>query len=332
MRKTTVLDQRFYEIISATTVVIMLLISYTVLLSICALAFTYQYPKGQIIAFWYKDKKVLNFGNAVQCSISTANIFNEIRQKMLEIKANSFSFDGSVVDYEKIKVSTLFAEYSDLVKQLKFVDLSKLTPSGKKAAFINIYNSLIVHAIIDGLLDLSGGTLARLKLYASASYDIGGFLFSLNEIENGLLRINRKSAVPLTFRPFRKQNDPRKMLMVEYMDARIHFALNCGAKSCPPIGVYSCDAEELDEQLSLATRSFLDGSVALDASSKTISLSMLFSWYKEDFGNNDEEIIGWVKSHCSLKLRENIQLFEDSLKGESPKITYSAYDWSLNSA
>jgi hypothetical protein len=61
--------------------------------------------------------------------------------------------------------------------------------------------------------------------------------FSLNEIENGLLRGNRVSAVPFTSVPFRKLNDQRRKLMLE-VDARIHFALNCGAKSCPPISVY----------------------------------------------------------------------------------------------
>ena len=80
-------------------------------------------------------------------------------------------------------------------------------------------------------------------MYSTASYNIGGLVYSLNDIENGLLRGNRVSAVPLTSVPFPDQNDPRKNLMLN-CDPRIHFALNCGAVSCPPIAVYSCDSEE----------------------------------------------------------------------------------------
>lgn len=51
-------------------------------------------------------------------------------------------------------------------------------------------------------------TFARLKLYATASYMIGNMPFSLNDIENGLLRSNKQSAVPMTSAPF-KIIDPR---------------------------------------------------------------------------------------------------------------------------
>lgn len=41
------------------------------------------------------------------------------------------------------------------------------------------------------------------------------------------------------------------------MDKRIHFALVCGAKSCPPIRVYT--PEELDEGLDAAAAAFCEG-------------------------------------------------------------------------
>jgi hypothetical protein len=88
----------------------------------------------------------------------------------------------------------------------------------------------------------------RLRYYASASYDIGGQIFSLNDIENGLLRINRPPATPLCGAPFRK-NDPRAAHCVSTFDPRIHFTLNCGALSCPPILSYSPNAEELEKEI-----------------------------------------------------------------------------------
>ncbi len=80
-------------------------------------------------------------------------------------------------------------------------------------------------------------------------------IFSLNDIENGLLRANRQSAVPMTSPPFIK-NDPRKQFMVKEADPRIHFTPNCGAESCPPIGVYH--GEKLENGLKRATNGFLN--------------------------------------------------------------------------
>jgi hypothetical protein len=75
-----------------------------------------------------------------------------------------------------------------------------------------------------------------------------------------------------------------KQLQVNNIDYRIHFALNCGAISCPPIFVY--EFEQLDKQLNSATDSFIEAETTINADSKTISTSKLFLWYKGDFGSN----------------------------------------------
>jgi hypothetical protein len=66
------------------------------------------------------------------------------------------------------------------------------------------------------------------------------------------------------------------------MDPRIHFALNCGAKSCPPIRFY--DPEEVNQQLDMATRSFLSQEVTYDESAQTVRTTPLFSLFRGDFG------------------------------------------------
>ena len=66
------------------------------------------------------------------------------------------------------------------------------------------------------------------------------------------------------------------------MDYRIHFALNCGAKSCPPIAFYTL--EKLDKQLNDAMHSFIISETAIDMNNKTIATSKLLYWYRGDFG------------------------------------------------
>lgn len=299
------------------------------------------YPRGQIISFWYTNKVVLNSvpvpvpvateGHSTS-SISASQLITDIRSKILAIKSNYMNDDGSFVRYKEVQSSSAFQEYKTLIQQLKHVDLVALTDPERKSFLINLYNSLIIHALVDDLLDAKGGTLARLKLYASASYDIGGVFFSLNDIENGLLRCNRKSAVPLTYLPFSDAADPRRRCMVSSCDPRIHFALNCGAVSCPPISAYSCDQKSLDGELEMATQGFLDGSVDLDAERKVVRLSMLFSWYRQDFGATDEQVLAWIRSHASPELRRKMEAF-DELVGLEAKVAieYSPYNWDVNS-
>ena len=246
------------------------------------------------------------------------------------------------MNYDSIKNSKTFEEYVELVKELKTVSLKDLSVSEKKSFLINIYNCLILHAIINGMLDLNGGTLARMKLYATAAYNIGGNIYSLNELENGLLRGNKKSAVPLTSLPFKDPNDPRKENVLP-CDGRIHFALNCGAVSCPPVGVYSEEEQKLEQQLKLATEGFLDQSTSFNVDTRTVNLSMLFSWYKADFGGSDEDVLNWIRKNGSGELKVKFENFEDSIRNSNDyikeprfgenlkiKVAFDPYIWDLN--
>lgn len=62
-------------------------------------------------------------------------------------------------------------------------------------------------------------------------------------MENGVLRSNRRGVA--TFRPQFGNGDPRLKIMLEKCEPLIHFALVCGAKSCPPIKTYSAEVSKL---------------------------------------------------------------------------------------
>ena len=68
---------------------------------------------------------------------------------------------------------------------------------------------------------------------------LGGSPFTLQDIENGVLRANKKGVGALS--PQFAKADPRRRLSLERAEPRIHFALNCGAKSCPPIKTFSAE-------------------------------------------------------------------------------------------
>lgn len=103
----------------------------------------------------------------------------------------------------------------------------------------------------------------KLELHRCACGSCGGSVLSAlcrslvqaDDIEHGILRSNAIAPasigallkLPFLARPQFKKGDPRREYVVSPVDPRIHFALVCGAKSCPPIKLYTPD--NLDEGL-----------------------------------------------------------------------------------
>jgi len=101
-------------------------------------------------------------------------------------------------------------------------------------------------------------------------------------------------------------------------DPRIHFALNCGAASCPAIRAY--EAEALDRQLEMATRVFLadPAGCRIEVETRTLHLSRLFHWYRRDF----EDPVGFIRRHLDADREAALRAL-----GPSPRIRYQPWDW-----
>lgn len=224
-----------------------------------------------------------------------------------------------------MSTSEAFSDFKKLTQHLQTLDIGSLSPQERKALMINIYNCLAIHGLVSGVLGDPTSTTSRLKFYASVSYIIQGLAFSLNDIEHGILRGNKASPVPLSSKPF-AINELEKLNLCLELDPRIHFALNCGAKGCPPIGVYSADS--IDKQLDRATRAYLNETV-VDTNKNTVSISMLFKWYRSDFGSSDESVLSWIEDHASVKISSEIKKLRE-VQSSIP-IEYLEYDWNLPS-
>ncbi len=84
-------------------------------------------------------------------------------------------------------------------------------------------------------------------------------------------------------------NDPRARYSMRRCDPRIHFALNCGARSCPQIAIYS--STNLEKALNMATTSYCNAEVDILLENAEVRLSKLFLWYKNDFGRSETEVL-----------------------------------------
>jgi len=248
-----------------------------------------------------------------------------IRNILLKLFSTFLSEDGGSVDYKGISQSKLFQQFKQLAIELQRVDLLSMSESQKIAFFINIYNALVIHGHVEKGVPTT--TYARYKFFSGTSYNIGGFVFSLNDIENGILRANRASMATLYRKPL-NQSDARMPVILSKVEPRIHFALNCGAKSCPPIKTFSGD--EVLDQLDVATAAFLENDDALfiNEDRTEVRLTQLFQWYQNDFGDNMAQVLSWILDHVNM--REKKKALEELIQKNSYKVSYTPYDWGHN--
>ncbi len=201
--------------------------------------------------------------------------------------------------------------------QLHAVDPAAIEGDEARIAFwTNLYNALILHRF--RTRPLKGSLLLHLGLFERVAYRVGEQPFPLNVIENGILRRNRRA--PLHVRRYLREGDPRLQAMPSRLDPRIHFALNCGAVSCPPIAPQH--ARSLDAELEAATRSYLAAETVLDRERPVVRLPNLMKLYSGDFGDRSEQL-----AFAAARLPELDELLRDSRP--PPKIEYARFDWTI---
>lgn len=269
----------------------------------------------------------LNTGQTAACSpIQAAELSLLVRELILKLFSEHLSADGKTVDYKGMSVNPAFERYCELAIQLQRVELLSLSREEKLAFFINIYNALVIH----GYLRLGAPTnmWQRYRFFNYVSYLIGGEVFTLQDIENGVLRGNRKGVAQL-LKPFSK-TDPRLQVALPDAEPLIHFALNCGAKGCPPIKTYT--PQDIDSQLRTAAEAFLenDDACMVDSGKREVRLSQIFKWYKADFGGTDEKLLKWVVEHMGDSPKKTS--LQGVLSAGKTKIIFLPYDWSTNSS
>ena len=200
---------------------------------------------------------------------------------------------------------------ADLIKNISEETLKQQLKDDnyKKAFWINVYNAYT--QII--LSKDSAQYKNRSSFFSARQIAIAGKQLSLDDIEHGILRHSKikwslgylNKCFPSVF---------EKQQRVEKADYRIHFALNCGAKSCPPIAFYK--PEQLDKQLGMATKAYLQGEAEYDEAENTVALPAIMGWFRGDFGGKK-------------KMVELLRYLQIVPKGKNPAIKFKKYNWNL---
>lgn len=185
---------------------------------------------------------------------------------------------------EKTKIDNYINQLTAFTSQTNWSRNEKL------AYWINLYNALTVKLILDhypikSITDLYGG-----QPWDRTLVSIGSKSYSLNNIENDIIR-------------------------PKFNDARIHFAVNCAAKSCPQLMNSAFLPEKLNYQLNKQANGFINGSKN-NITPNAIIISKIFEWYKDDFKNGN--IIEFLNQYSNVEITPNTS------------INFNEYDWNLN--
>ena len=176
------------------------------------------------------------------------------------------------------------------LNQLARTPVNNNWPRNEQLAYwINAYNACTIQLIVEhypvsSIMDIEGGKAWDLKWIT-----LGQKTYSLNEIENEIIR-------------------------PQFQEPRIHFALNCAARSCPPLLNRAWTAAQLEKDLEQRTRAFINHPDYNTIQPQQVKISQLFSWYAGDFG----QIIDFLNRYSTTSIRSGA------------KLTFLEYDWRLN--
>jgi len=236
--------------------------------------------------------------------------------------------DTGLVDYQAMLQSDQMKVFEEATCELQHASLFSMSPQTKLAFCINLYNIMIKHAFAK--VGIPTDVMNRGPFFENVGYWLAGgsstqekVFLSFSELENGILRGNR--IAPGKIKPFFENGDTRIQAICSNVDPRIHFALNCGAKSCPPIRKFTTEA--IDEELRIVSMAFCqsDENVKFDSTQGKLYLNQIFNWYGIDFGRTPNEIaltiVKWLRGTKKSALETYLK------DGRRLKLEFLTYDW-----
>ena len=203
--------------------------------------------------------------------------------------------DGDV-DYPAFAASEAFAGMMSALATT--APAASASDDDKLAFYINAYNATSIQGILDGYSPSS--LWGRLRFFKRREYALLDTSLTLYELEHDYI--------------------------IAAGDPRIHFAIVCSSKSCPPLRNTLYDGATLDSQLDAVARGFINDPAdnRFDLERRKAELSRIFDWYEDEFEAAAGSLEAWVAQYVDdPRLRE-------SLQSDDWDIDFLDYDWSLN--
>lgn len=206
--------------------------------------------------------------------------------------------DDGMVDYR-----ALVADHAGLdryIATLASADLGAMERDERLALLLNAYNAFTLALVIEHWPIGSIRDIPEEKRWEAVRWNLGGRRVSLDTIEH-------------------------EMIWPIFGDPRVHFALVCAGRDCPPLRREAYTGRWVDAQLDDQARRFHAGPrwLRLDAGGGVLELSGIYQWHAADFGEGEAGVIQHAARY-SPPLRALLRA------GKDVSVEWLEYDWSLN--
>lgn len=214
----------------------------------------------------------------------------------------NYTVDGKV-KYKEVKRDKALNKY---IEQVKNFEPYAIEDANERLAFwINAYNAFTIKLVsdyypVESILDIESKA--------------GKNPWSINFIE---MADKRK---------FTLDEIEKEIIIPEFKEPRIHYALVCAAESCPVIIAEAYLPGKLNEQLDAQAIIFLNdkGKNFLNRTNKSLDLSIIYKWYKKDFVRKDSLVVNHILKYINQGDKEYI------IANSVEDISYLDYSWKLN--
>ncbi len=113
-----------------------------------------------------------------------------------------------------------------------------------------------------------------------------------------------------------------RILRPIWLDARIHYAVNCASLGCPNLQRQAFTAANTESLLETAAREFINHPRGAKVEDGRLVVSSIYDWFEDDFGGNDRGVIEHLKIYAETDLRRALSNLD--------RISDDRYDWQLN--
>ena len=192
---------------------------------------------------------------------------------------------------------------SNYLNYLQSLTISHYAQEEQMAFWINLYNAQTVALILEYYpvksitdIDISPGFFSN-GPWKKKLLSIEGQSLSLDDIEHRILR-------PI------------------WQDPRIHYAVNCASVGCPNLSDQAFTAENTEQLLDKNARLYINHPRGVYIDNEKLILSKIYSWFSEDFGRSDQDIIQHIAMFADPALKQQLE--------KHTRIDDYEYDWSLN--
>ena len=299
------LKQRYKSLISRPVLIKVLLSFVTIsgLLAAYWLYSLYQARSANPIDYWQLTEQAYASDNLNTIDHSSWQAI------LTDYASYSQALNATVFDYAKLAADDnqhARQQLKNYLQALQQIDPRAFNHREQFAYWVNIYNALTIDLVlsnypvesireihqlpIDGLGEIIGPWDIKVA-------NIAGKKLSLNQIEHGILRSI-------------------------WREPRVHYVINCASRGCPNLALQVISAERLEQQLTTAAQDFINHPRAVDLQGNKLTLSSIYNWFAEDFGEDQNTRLNHLSQYAKPALQQALMKFNGDIDYQ--------YNWQLN--